>query len=143
MAGTATLSLWLVAVWLTTSLWVAGLWKTPSNRPGGAILRHLHRHEIRRANGMVNTAKFSRDGQFVITASRHDGVQLWEAETGLQVGRKLIEVDSGFDAWAALSDDTRSLVTTERWAGIRFWVRGEDWSAAIVRRPGESIGPGG
>ena len=122
---------------LTTTLGdEAGLWRTPSNRPAGSILRHLHRHEIRRANGMVNAAKFSRDGQFVITASRHDGVQLWEAGTGLQVGRKLIEDDSGFDAWAALSDDTRYLVTTERWAGIHFWVRAEDWSAGTKLRAG-------
>ncbi len=73
---------------LTISLGAdAGVWKLPANRPPGQILRHRVRHNWAIMGGKVRCARFSPDGNKIMTATRTDGVQIWDATSGDPIAR--------------------------------------------------------
>ena len=68
---------------------------------------------------MVNSAAFSGDGKFVVTAGRDNTARLWETATGKAVGEPLRhegEVNS-----AAFSPDGKFVVTASRDGTVQLW----------------------
>ena len=69
---------------------------------------------------MVHSLSFSPDGRRIVSGGL-DGVRMWDADTGQQVGQPLTEgwVDS-----VAFSTDGQEVITGSRDGNVRVWEPG-------------------
>jgi WD40 repeat protein len=86
------------------------LWELNTNRFATIVLRH---------RAPVQLARFSTDGQRVVTASHDGSARIWDARTGQMVGGPMVHGDK---VWSAdFSPDGRRVVTASWDATARLW----------------------
>ena len=95
----------------------------PPNRPYTAeaeyALRQASNHNnaiLRGHTSTVNSASFSPDGKYIVSASDDNTVRIWDAKTGQQVGSPLVNVTS-----ASFSPDGRYIVSASADKTVRIW----------------------
>jgi hypothetical protein len=86
------------------------VWETKTGKPVGQPLHH---------NGVVKSAAFGPDGQWVVTASADGTAQVWEAATGKAVGEPLRH--DGVVNSAVFSPDGKWVLTASADHTARVW----------------------
>jgi WD40 repeat protein len=79
-----------------------------------------------RHDGKVNSAKFSPDGRFVVTASAEKTARLWDAATGKSIGDPMKYDDDVVSARFSPDD---------RWVVTASWDTARVWNVATVLSP--------
>ena len=75
---------------------------------------------LRGHTGWVNSASFSPDGKYIVSASEDLTVRIWDVNTGLQVGVPLVGHTSIVTS-ASFSPDGRYIVSTSFDKTVRIW----------------------
>ena len=75
--------------------------------------------EAMRHKSEVNSARFSPDGKWVVTASRDKTARVWETGTGHAVGEPMVHADAVYSAW--FSPDGQHVVTACKDGTARVW----------------------
>ncbi len=70
-------------------------------------------------NDVVNSARFSSDGKWVVTASEDYTAQVWDAQTGQPVGQPMKHKGAVFSA--SFSQDSKWVVTASQDKTARVW----------------------
>jgi WD domain, G-beta repeat len=78
------------------------------------------RREEARHGGLVNSASFSADGASVVTASDNGTARLWDAATGVPIGKPLQHERSVISA--SFSPDGAKVVTASEDSTARVWI---------------------
>jgi len=73
-----------------------------------------------RHSDWVNSAAYSPDGQFIVTACRDNTARVWDAGTGEEV--RSLAGHSGSVSSAAYSPDGRFIVTASEDRTARVWI---------------------
>ena len=71
-------------------------------------------------HGSVNSVAFSPDGRHIVSGSRDDTIQVWDAQTGAQVGNPLQGHTDSVKS-VAFSPDGRHIVSGSRDQTIQVW----------------------
>ena len=99
----------------------------PPNRPytveAESALRNATQHDnaiLRRHTDVVNSASFSPDGHYIVSASVDNTVRIWDAQTGRQVGNPL-EGHTDRVLSASFSPDGKYIVSASWDKTVRIW----------------------
>lgn len=89
-----------------------------------AALSHPYKEKVLLHEGWLNSARFSQDGQKIVTASGDNTAQIWEVATG----KRLVTLQGHEDSvrYAEFSLDGQMVVTASRDNTVKIWkVTGE------------------
>ena len=79
-----------------------------------------NQHVLQGHKGPVLSVAFSPDGRHIVSGSRDDTIQVWDAQTGAQVGNPLQGHTSSVSS-VAFSPDGRHIVSGSRDDTIQVW----------------------
>lgn len=69
---------------------------------------------------IINCARFSNDGNYIVTASSDSAIKIWNANTGDQVGEPLVGHDKSV-LFASFSQNGKCVVSTSLDGSARIW----------------------